>query len=99
MKLKNETKKIVAAVVGFTMVATMLIGPVAGIAQAQSLRDLVELFISLGIIPPDRAAQARLAVSGVTGTMTTSLRADLGIPATFSFNRNLTVGSTGIDVL
>ena len=67
----------------------MILGAVAGVqtanAQAMSLSQLVDLFISLGIISADKAAAAKAAVgtSATTGT---------------TFTRDLTVGSTGADV-
>lgn len=87
--LSYSTTKIVAALLGVALVASLLVG--FGVqqanAQSTSLKDLVELFISLGIIAPEKAAAARAAVSG--GPVSTG---------SYTFTRNLTVGSTGEDV-
>ena len=83
---KSKTAKIVAGVVGFTMALSLFVGIGATSANAQgvSLSQLVELFISLGIISSDKAAQARAAVSGYTTTS--------------SFTLDLKVGSRGTEV-
>lgn len=63
---KSKATKIVAGVIGFTMSLSLFagIGATSASAQGVSLSQLVELFISLGIISSDKAAQARAAVSG-----------------------------------
>ena len=83
---KSKTAKIVAGVVGFTMALSLFVGIGATSANAQgvSLSQLVELFISLGIISSDKATQARAAVSGYTTTS--------------SFTLDLKVGSRGTEV-
>jgi hypothetical protein len=82
----NKTSKVVAAVVGFTMALTIVAGASNASAQAMSLSDLVNLFISLGIISPDKAAAAKAAVTSSASTMTAS------------FSKDLMVGSSGSDV-
>jgi len=52
-----------------------------------TLAQLVNLFISLGIIPADKAAAAQAAISGSTSAS-----------SSYTFNTDLTVGSTGADV-
>ncbi|HEU0080405.1 MAG TPA: peptidoglycan-binding domain-containing protein [Candidatus Paceibacterota bacterium] len=86
--LHSKTSKVVAAVIGFTMALSIFaaVGATAANAQAMSLSQLVDLFISLGIISPDKAAAAKAAVSSSASSMT----------ATFS--KDLTVGSSGADV-
>lgn len=61
-------------------------------AQAVTLSELVELFISLGIIPADKAAAARAALSTSSTTPT-------GGSCTTTFTRNLKQGDTGAEVM
>lgn len=76
--------KIGASVVGLGLALALILGAAAPVAaQAMSLSQLVDLFISLGIISPDKAAAAKAAVSS---------------SASVSYTRDLTVGSTGADV-
>ncbi|MDP3661416.1 MAG: peptidoglycan-binding domain-containing protein, partial [bacterium] len=86
----SKTKWLAVGLVGVGVAAVLFAGAFAQVANAQSmtLKDLVELFISLGIISPDKAAQARTAVSSPS----------TGAAAGTTFARNLTVGSTGSDV-
>ncbi|MEK7607813.1 MAG: peptidoglycan-binding domain-containing protein, partial [Patescibacteria group bacterium] len=81
----SKTSKVVAVVIGFTMALTVFaaVGASTAGAQSMTLSQLVDLFISLGIISPDKAVAARAAVTS---------------SATASFTRDLTVGSTGADV-
>lgn len=83
--MTSSKTKIVAAFIGFTMILGAVAGVQTANAQAMSLSQLVDLFISLGIISADKAAAAKAAVgtSATTGT---------------TFTRNLTVGSSGADV-
>ncbi len=85
----SKTKWLAVGLVGMGVAAVLFAGTFAQVANAQSmtLKDLVELFISLGIISPDKAEQARSAVSSPSGTT-----------AGTTFARSLTVGSTGTDV-
>jgi hypothetical protein len=78
----------VAAVVGLGLAASLLLGVSANVASAQSmtLAQLVNLFISLGIIPADKAAAAQAAITGSTSA------------SSYTFNTDLTVGSKGADV-
>lgn len=78
--------KVVAAAVGFSLALSAFVGVGAASAgaQAMTLSQLVDLFISLGIISSDKAAAAKAAVTS-TATATT-------------FNQDLTIGSTGADV-
>ena len=86
--ITSKTKWLAVGLVGVGVAAVLFAGAFAQTASAQSLtlKDLVELFISLGIIAPDKAAQARTAVSSPSTTVSTT------------FTKNLTVGSTGSDV-
>jgi len=88
---KSKTAKVVAGIIGFSMVLSLFAGVGVQTANAQALTasQLVELLISLGIIPADKAAAARAALSSSgSGSVGTS----------YTFTRNLTVGSTGEDV-
>ncbi|MFA6095796.1 MAG: peptidoglycan-binding domain-containing protein, partial [Candidatus Paceibacterota bacterium] len=80
------SKKVVAAVVGFGLALSVfgIVGLSTAGAQAMTLSQLVDLFISLGIISPEKAAQAKSAVSSSATAAT--------------FTRDLTVGSSGADV-
>jgi len=81
----------VAAVVGLGLAASLLLGVSvqAASAQSMSLAQLVNLFISLGIIPADKAAAAQAAITGSSTSAPAS---------SYVFNNDLTVGSTGADV-
>ncbi|MDE1874684.1 MAG: peptidoglycan-binding protein [Patescibacteria group bacterium] len=84
----TTTSKVVAAVVGFSMALTAFaaVGATAASAQtsSMSLTQLVNLFIQLGIISPDKAQAALAAVNSAA-------------PAV-SFTKDLTVGSSGAEV-
>lgn len=81
----TKTSKVVAVAVSFALALSIFgaIGASTASAQAMSLSQLVDLFISLGIISPDKAAAAKAAVTS---------------QASVSFTRDLTIGSTGADV-
>jgi len=86
---KTLNIKAVAAVVGIALALSLGLGfavQSAG-AQSMSMSQLVDLFIQLGIIAPDKAAAAQAAV-------TTSTTSSMGT----TYTRDLTVGSTGADV-
>lgn len=83
-----RTNKLVAAVVGLTMVLSLVGGVSIASAQSMSLADLVNLFIGLGIISADKADAAR-AAAGITGTTPTT---------SYTFTSDLTVGSRGAGV-
>jgi peptidoglycan hydrolase-like protein with peptidoglycan-binding domain len=82
----SSTNKIVAAAVGFSLAfaAFVGVGAASAGAQAMTLSQLVDLFISLGIISSDKAAAAKAAVTTAAPAMT--------------FSKDLTIGSTGADV-
>jgi hypothetical protein len=63
-------------------------------AHAMTDAQLVELFISLGIIPADKAAAARAALSTSSTTTTTTTTS-----CSTTFTRNLTKGATGAEVM
>ncbi len=88
--IKSKTTKIVAGVIGFTMALSLVVvgGASSANAQGVSLSQLVDLFISLGIISPNKAAQARAAVSGYTTAS-----------SSFVFTMDLKMGSRGTDVM
>lgn len=90
MTTSIRTSKIVATVVGLGLAASLLLGVSANVASAQSmtLSQLVNLFISLGIIPQSEAAAAQAAIANSSTSSSSS----------YTFNNNLTVGSTGADV-
>ncbi|MFA6158619.1 MAG: peptidoglycan-binding domain-containing protein [Candidatus Paceibacterota bacterium] len=83
-----STNKIVAAAVGFSLAFAAFVGVGAASAGAQSmtLSQLVDLFISLGIISSDKAAAAKAAVTSSATVAATT------------FSKDLTIGSTGADV-
>lgn len=96
----SNLRKFTALFLGMAIAISMLLATaLPASAQNLSLRDFVELLISLGIISPDKAAQARQAVSGTTTPGTGGSGTQFGVPANFLFTRNLTIGSTGTDVL
>src|SRR3989344_3901417 len=83
---KSKATKIVAGVIGFTMALSLFVGVGAQTTNAQgiSLSDLIELFISLGIISPDKAALARATVATQSAA---------------SFTLDLAQGSRGTEVM
>ena len=80
------SKKVVAAVVGFGLALSIFMGfgALSASAQAMTLSQLVDLFISLGIISSDKAAAAKAAISSSASSM--------------MFSKDLTVGSSGDEV-
>jgi hypothetical protein len=89
MKISLRTSG-VAAVAGLALASSLLFGASVASAQSVSLSQLVQLFISLGIIDSAHAAAAEAAVANMGTTATTA--------PSFTYTRNLTVGSTGADV-
>lgn len=85
--IKSKATKIVAGVIGFTMALSLFVGVGASSASAEgiSISQLVELFISLGIISSDKAASARSAVSSYATT-------------SYTFTLDLAQGSRGTEV-
>lgn len=82
---KSKSAKLVAGVIGFTMALSLVVGTTSSAsAQGFSISQLVDLFISLGIISADKAAQARAAVSSY---------------ATPSFTLDLKQGDRGTEVM
>lgn len=86
--------KTAAALVGVAMVAGLAFAFSTTRAHASQLSDLVELFIGLGIVPADKAADARAALSGMEETPAAATAA----AATCNFTRNLKTGDKGADV-
>ncbi|MBM2817939.1 MAG: binding 1 protein [Parcubacteria group bacterium] len=75
--IKSKATKIVAGVIGFTMALSLFVGVGAQTTNAQgiSLSDIIELFISMGIISSDKAAQARATLATQTSaTFTLDLK-------------------------
>lgn len=74
--IKSKTTKIVAGVMGFTMAFSLFVGVGATSASAAgiSASELVDLLINLGIISPDKAAQARATVAGSSDVFTVNLK-------------------------
>lgn len=102
---KNTATLIVAGIVGIAMAVALVVGVGAQTVKAQgvSLSQLVELFISLGIIAPEKAAAARAAIApgGAAGaSITVGLKqGDTGaavkaLQQTLN-NKGYTVASTG----
>lgn len=85
--IKSKSTKIVAGVIGFTMALSLFVGVGASSASAEgiSISQLVELFISLGIISSDKAASARAAVSSYATT-------------SYTFTLDLKQGDRGTEV-
>ncbi|MEY2641072.1 MAG: trimeric autotransporter adhesin [Candidatus Parcubacteria bacterium] len=81
--LKNIKKSTARATVAFLLAAIVAVPSVHALTASD-----IEMLISLGIIPAEKAAAARAAV----GTNTT------GSVSCGTFSRNLTIGSTGSDV-
>ncbi|MFA7193502.1 MAG: peptidoglycan-binding protein [Candidatus Paceibacterota bacterium] len=79
-KLKKSTAQMTVALV---MAAIIAVPSVSALTSSD-----VELLIALGIIPADKAAVARAAVSGNSNTVSCGV-----------FMRDLTLGSTGSDVV
>lgn len=81
-------KILISLLVVSSLVLGLSVSQVA--AQGMTLSQLVELFISLGIIPSDKVTAARSVIfsSNQVGIL----------EQCYSFDKNLTVGSTGADV-
>ena len=90
MTTSIRTSKLVAAVVGLGLTASLLLGVSANVASAQSmtLAQLVNLLVTLQIIPADKAQAALNAVGNSSASTASS----------YTFSSDLTVGSTGADV-
>lgn len=82
-------KKLIGAGVVVALVAVVLVGVGASTASAQtmSLCQTVDALVAAGVIAPDKVAAAKAAAGcGATAS------------ASYTFTRDLTVGSTGADV-
>lgn len=80
-----------------TLIAIAILVPAGTFVHAEelSLAQLVELFISLEIIPPEKATQARSALTSVD---TGSSSGSGGTCESVTITRWLTIGATGTDV-
>ncbi len=94
LNMKSTSAKALGLFIAVMMLAGAVM-PAGALAADVSLSQLVELFIALGVIPADKAAQARSVVSQQTGTSVPSASA----ACPFTWTRNLTKGSTGDDVM
>lgn len=85
----SKTTKIVSGVIGFTMALSLFVGVGAQSASAQgtSIADLINLFIALGIIAPDKVAQAQAYANS------------LGSSSMYTFSKDLKQGDRGTDVM
>jgi hypothetical protein len=92
MSIITKTKGLVAGILGLTLAFSLFVG--VGVktsgAQALTAAQLIDLLISLGIIAPDKAAAARSAVGGTSGSSSSTVSTN--------FTRDLQVGSVGADV-
>jgi hypothetical protein len=84
------SKKLLSVGVALTLIAAVFAGvavsPVS--AQSMSLCQTVDALIAAGVIAPDKVAAAK-AAAGCSSAMSS---------ASYTFTRDLTVGSTGADV-
>jgi peptidoglycan hydrolase-like protein with peptidoglycan-binding domain len=83
------SKKLLSAGIIMVLVAAVLVGVGATSASAQSMSlcQTVDALVLAGVIAPDKVAAAKAAAGcGATAS------------ASYTFTRNLTVGSTGADV-
>ena len=92
-------QKVAAALVGVAMIAGATFAFAAQRAHAATLAELVELFIALDIISSDKADDAREAVKDMDGGSSSTGGSTTGGSCSFTFTQNLTVGSTGAEVL
>ncbi len=90
--------KVAAAIVGVAMVSGLTLAFAAQRAHAITTAELVELLIQLDIIPANKAADARAAVSSMGSSTGGTTTTTTGGSCTFTFTRDLKVGSTGADV-
>ncbi|MFM2357526.1 MAG: hypothetical protein RJA61_263 [Candidatus Parcubacteria bacterium] len=86
---KSKTAKAVSGFVGFAMALSFVFGGVVAPVQAQSVSDLTAQINSL--LSTIAALQSQL--NSLSGSSTT------GTGTGFVFNTNLTIGSTGTDVM
>ena len=84
------SKKLLVAGVMLALVATVLVGAPAVVgAQSMTLCQTVSALVAAGVIAPDKVAAANAAAG---------CSAAAPVAASYTFTRNLTVGSTGADV-
>lgn len=79
------SKKLLGVGVVLALVAAVLVGVGSASAQSMSLCQTVDALVLAGVIAPDKVAAAKAA-------------AGCGATASYTFTRDLTVGSTGADV-
>ncbi|MFA6095268.1 MAG: hypothetical protein WC767_00255 [Candidatus Paceibacterota bacterium] len=84
-------------IVGLLVASALVLGFSASQAAAQgmTLGQLVELFISLGIISPDKAAAARAAVAGSPGVSPTATQPTIALVGTPSITKTQTPDING----
>lgn len=84
------------------LIAVMVIMPAVTLAQGLTANQVVELLISLGVIAPEKVAQARQAVTNVNSSSGSNSGPNANTSAVarncFEFKRNLTIGDKGEDV-
>jgi len=82
------SKKLLSVGVALALVATVLVGVGAQTASADAAQcSLVTTLINAGLIPADKVATAKAAAG-----------CDAAMSSSYTFTRDLTVGSTGADV-
>lgn len=77
---------LVSAIVGLTMVLSLVVG--VGSAKALTASELMNLLIAAGVIAPDKVAAAQAALGATTVTATSG----------YNFTRDLQLGAKGDDV-
>ncbi|MFA7193556.1 MAG: hypothetical protein WC087_01420 [Candidatus Paceibacterota bacterium] len=85
--MKNIFSKIAGSAVVVAFALTIVVAPTASALTAAD----IQLLVSMGVIPADKAAAAMAALSTTTSTSST---ASCG-----TYTRDLTLGSTGADVV
>lgn len=92
-------KTIVTALLMAALIVPLVL-PLGALAQGPTFQQLVELFIALGIIAPEKATAARAAVGGGAATIPVASPSVTPPSGSFCYNwtRNLQPGDRGADV-
>lgn len=88
--MTTNVRNILAAVVGVTLVASAALAVATPRAHAITLSEMIEMFIALDVISPDKVDQARALIDSEGAGSTASCT---------NFTRSLTIGDTGADVM
>jgi hypothetical protein len=98
----SKFKKIVTSVFCASVILSFALSPVVSMAREVSFSELVEILISIGVISPEKATQARFIASQSADSNATATLPSSSTPfasSTFSFSRDFAMGYTGQEIL